>query len=200
MGKREISSEQIDLGMRAQVLEDYPLVGSAFRAARALWAGSGSASHVWVRWRTVSEVMHYEGSGLEKTRPNGEAGLSPRNYNRAAVFGAGVTAVANVLAEHGDDGVPAMLYEHDGKTYAGPFNRPQGFGLVLPAGAAERGVVQDEALLAGAVRQGTEPLVGGMGILYPAEDRVVLPQGMHLMKELVPTRSMSRIYPGVPMV
>jgi hypothetical protein len=39
-----------------------------------------------------------------------------------------------------------------------------------------------------------------MGILYPAEDRVVLPQGMHLMKELVPTRSMSRIYPGVPMV
>ncbi|HSX34821.1 MAG TPA: hypothetical protein VLF62_04215 [Candidatus Saccharimonadales bacterium] len=197
MGKNELSSEDIGLGMRMQRLDDFPVAGSAYRAARWLWAGSGSESHVWVRWQPVSKVIHTAGINLVQTRANKEAGLSPRNYRRAAVFAAGAAAVARVLAEHGPHGLPAMVYEHDGHTYAGPFERPQGFGLLQ---GPETGIGPEDLLLAGAARQGAQPMVGGMGVLYPERSQVVLPQGMHLVRDLVPTRSMAATYPGVPMV
>lgn len=202
MGKKEFSTAGIDLGVQVQRLGDIPLAGSAYRAARWLWAGSGSASHVWVRWQQVDEVTRQRGeSGLVQTRPNEEAGWSPRNYKRAAVFAAGVTAVSRVLQEHGPHGQPALAYEYDGITYAGPLERPQGFGVLQLSGTPSVSEqAPDEVLLAGAARQGSGALVGGIGLLYPEHGQLVIPGGMHLVKDLVPTRSMARLYPGVPMV
>lgn len=192
---REFSKGDIDLGMRLQNLEHVPVIGAAYRFGRWAWTGSDSPSHVYLRWQRVREAYRQDGNGgqLIETSPNHDAGLSPRSYKRAAVFAAGAAAIGDIYDVHGYHGLPVLAYEYEEEIYAGALPRRK-FGK-LNASDAEH----ERTLMAAAERQGRSALVGGIGILYPEKETLIIPADMHMADELVHTRDMAARYPGVPM-
>jgi hypothetical protein len=186
---RDFSPKTITFGMQLQRLEDSRLLGGLYRAGHDWWAGSDSPSYVPVKWRAVKMVPFEGGAEPVVGAGNPEAGRRPRTYNKAMVIGAGYSAMHDLIRECGTDGLEAIGYEHDGKSYAAPL--PDGFGSIVAS--------EEDQFMAAALREAKRPASGMIGMLYPIEGKLIIPR-QEIISDLVPVANIAARYPNIPMV